>query len=143
MGGQVTTCSHDSAIKPEGACYLCIKIAAALIGDYSPNGHGDPTEAQLCFVGVYGAPVREPGWRPADSVAAWLEDLREPEARGVTYVVSRDGLNGAVRMTRTSLGRGVSFLGAAFTQGTGAHIARFLRYLNAGAPETGGDRGPS
>jgi hypothetical protein len=73
--------------------YWHVKVSASLIGGYVSNGHGDPTEAQLCFVGVYGAPVGEPGWRPADSVAAWLEDLREPEARGVTYVVSRDGLS--------------------------------------------------
>ncbi len=55
----------------------------------SPNGLSD---GEREFVGFYGTPEHEPGWRSAASLLGWLErDDAEPEARGITYSVSLDG----------------------------------------------------
>ncbi len=88
----MTTCDHITLLV-DGGCYYDVKIAASLIADHSPNGHGSPTPEQLAWIGVFGEPVPDPGWIPASRLVGWLEqrDDREPEARGVRYSVEIDG----------------------------------------------------
>lgn len=82
-------CGCASGVKIDGLCYWCLKLRAGLIGS---NGHGSLTYEQEIFVGIYGTPEHEHGWRSAASLLGWLErDEREPEARGITYSVSLDG----------------------------------------------------